>query len=309
MKIHVDTDIGGDRDDACALAMLLGWPDVEVVGVTTVLDPGGRRAGMAAELLRRAGRDDIAIAAGAQATMATLACPGPQSDDVLYWGHPITPRPALPGAAMDLLQRSIDDGATVAAIGSFTNLAMLEVCRPGTLAEAPVFAMGGWVQPPAEGLPDWGPEMDWNVQCDVRAAQILAQTARLTLVALPATLKAHLRAADLPRLRASGPLGELLARQAEAYGPGAGMPALGRAHPGLPDDLLNFHYDPVCCAVAVGWPGAVVETLHLDPVVRGDLLHFLPSAGGRQIDVVVDAEGEAFAEAFLAAVEAAQASA
>jgi hypothetical protein len=28
---------------------------------------------------------------------------------------------------------------------------------------------------------------------------------------LPVTLKAHLRAAGLPRLRASGPLGELLA--------------------------------------------------------------------------------------------------
>jgi inosine-uridine nucleoside N-ribohydrolase len=44
------------------------------------------------------------------------------------------------------------------------------------------------------------------VQFDTRAAQILAATAtRLTLVTLPVTLKAHLRAADLPRLRASGP--------------------------------------------------------------------------------------------------------
>jgi hypothetical protein len=33
-------------------------------------------------------------------------------------------------------------------------------------------------------------------------------------VTLPVTLKAHLRAADLPRLRACGPLGELLARRA-----------------------------------------------------------------------------------------------
>jgi hypothetical protein len=44
VRIHLDTDLGGDTDDACALAMLLGWPDVEITGITTVADPGGRRA-------------------------------------------------------------------------------------------------------------------------------------------------------------------------------------------------------------------------------------------------------------------------
>jgi hypothetical protein len=36
LRVHLDTDLGSDTDDLCALAMLLGWPDVEVVGVTTV---------------------------------------------------------------------------------------------------------------------------------------------------------------------------------------------------------------------------------------------------------------------------------
>ena len=40
MRIHLDTDLGGDPDDACALAMLLGWPEVEMVGITTTTDPG-----------------------------------------------------------------------------------------------------------------------------------------------------------------------------------------------------------------------------------------------------------------------------
>ncbi len=35
-KLHLDTDIGGDIDDLCALAMVLNWPDVELVAVTTV---------------------------------------------------------------------------------------------------------------------------------------------------------------------------------------------------------------------------------------------------------------------------------
>jgi inosine-uridine nucleoside N-ribohydrolase len=41
MRVHVDTDFGGDPDDACAVTMLLGWPDVEIVGITTNLDAGG----------------------------------------------------------------------------------------------------------------------------------------------------------------------------------------------------------------------------------------------------------------------------
>jgi purine nucleosidase len=46
-RFHLDTDIGGDKDDLCALAMLLGWPGVELVGVTTCSDSGGLRAGLA----------------------------------------------------------------------------------------------------------------------------------------------------------------------------------------------------------------------------------------------------------------------
>jgi purine nucleosidase len=67
VRVHLDTDLGGDPDDACALAMLLGWPDVEVVGVTTTIDPDGRRAGCVAELLEIAGRSDIPVVAGAEA--------------------------------------------------------------------------------------------------------------------------------------------------------------------------------------------------------------------------------------------------
>jgi hypothetical protein len=51
------------------------------------------------------------------------------------------------------------------------------------------------------------------VRQDARAAEIVAATAGLTLAPLTVTLTAHLRAADLPRLRGSGRFGELLARQ------------------------------------------------------------------------------------------------
>jgi inosine-uridine nucleoside N-ribohydrolase len=148
--------------------------------------------------------------------------------------------------------------------------------------------------------------MDFNVQWDTHAARIVADTADLTLVPLPVTLKAHLRAADLPRLRASGPLGRLLARQAEAHGQDWDMAAMGRAHAGLPDDLLNFQYDPVAVAVALGWPGATVRQMPLRPMITGEVLRFQPDPEGRPTRVVVDLDGAAFAETWLTAVEAAQ---
>ena len=59
IKVHLDTDIGGDIDDLCTLAMLLHWPDVELTGITTVTEDRGRRAGYARYVLALAGRDDV----------------------------------------------------------------------------------------------------------------------------------------------------------------------------------------------------------------------------------------------------------
>jgi purine nucleosidase len=304
VRIHLDTDLGGDTDDACALAMLLGWPEVEITGITTVADPGGRRAAYVAHLLRLAGRDYIPLAAGAEVSATTLGGADPV-DDERHWPASVTPRPARPGAALDLLERSLDAGATLVAIGPYTNLALLEISRIGSLRRQPVVVMGGWVEPPAPGLPRWGPEMDFNVQWDTRAAEVVAATARLTMVTLPATLNAHLRRTDLPRLRAAGPLGQLLAQQSEAHAETYQMGKLGRANTGLPDDLLNFQYDPVACAVALGWSGATVEDIRVRPLRMDDVLSFQPHPDGRSTRVVLDVDGAAFRETWLSAVEAA----
>jgi purine nucleosidase len=306
VRVHLDTDLGSDTDDACALAMLLGWPDVEIVGITTTIDPGGRRAGYVAECLRLAGHEGIPVAAGAEVSLTTLQCPGEIPDDARFWPRPVSPRPARAGTALDLLDANIGLGATVVAVGPYTNLALLEVARPGRLDEVPVVLMGGSVHPPPPGFPAWGPEHDWNVQCDNHAADIVATTPRLTLVPLEVTVRTHLRAADLPRLRASGPLGELLARQAAAHAEDHRNVDLGRAHAGLPDDLLNFHHDPLACAVAVGWPGVSIEELRIQPVLDGRFFRFQPDEHGRLTRVVTNVDGAAFSETWLTAVEAAQ---
>jgi purine nucleosidase len=305
MLVHLDTDLGGDTDDACALAFLLGRPEVELAGVTTVADRAGRRAGYARHCLGLAGRAGIPVVAGAGLSMTTLQSAEPVTDDDRYWPGGLACRLSPAGAALDLLLRNLERGATLVAIGPWTNLALLEIARPGSLSRAPVVATGGWTGLGA-GLPAWGPEMDFNVQWDTRAAEIVAATADLTLVPLPVTLRAHLRAADLPRLRGSGPLGELLARQGEAHGRDFQMGEMGRLHAGLPDDLLNFQYDPVACAVAIGWPGAIVEQARLQLMHEGELVRFRPGAAGRPMQMLADLDSGSFTEYWLKAIEAAQ---
>ncbi|HEV3495892.1 MAG TPA: hypothetical protein VHA34_06045, partial [Actinomycetes bacterium] len=88
-RVHLDTDLGSDTDDLCALAMLLGWPEATVTGVTTTTDPGGRRAGMTAWALGLAGRAEVPVAAGAEGTLASPMVPFEFPD---YWPEPIRPR-------------------------------------------------------------------------------------------------------------------------------------------------------------------------------------------------------------------------
>src|ERR671929_1060770 len=121
--IHLDTDLGGDPDDACALAMLLGWPGVELVGITTTLDRGGWRAAYVSHCLELAGRMDIPVAAGSEVSLTTLRPADPFRAEP-YWPRGLVARPAPSGAALDLLTHSIASGATIIGIGPSTNLAL-----------------------------------------------------------------------------------------------------------------------------------------------------------------------------------------
>src|SRR5438105_12278921 len=108
MKVHLDTDIGGDIDDLCALALLLAWPDVETVGVTTVAEHAGKRAGYVRYALALAGRTGVPVAAGAEVRIGRFVLGTDLPPEHRYWPQPVPAAPGPLAAALDLLEQSID---------------------------------------------------------------------------------------------------------------------------------------------------------------------------------------------------------
>lgn len=309
-EIHFDTDIGGDIDDLCALALVLAWPGAELFAVTTVADDGGRRAGYARHALTLAGHADVPVAAGADISLGCYRpTPGFPARDKAYWPEPVEPAPTPHDEALDLLEASIRRGAVVVAVGPYTNLALLERRAPGILGEARLCLMGGHVPAPREGFPQLDYRDDWNVQVDYASAREVFERSSPTLVPLSATVETWLRHAHLPALRrAASPLARLIARQAEAFASDEWKKAeYGRAYAGLPDDFINFQHDPLACAVALGWDeGVEVNELPLKFEVTDGLLRQSIEEGGRMTKVLTKVDGARFSEFWLDALTAAR---
>lgn len=303
-RVHLDTDLGGDIDDLCALAMLLKWPGVEVAAVTTVADEGGRRAGYTRYALSLAGRADIPVAAGADVALGCYRTAMGYYDEARYWPEPVTRAPGPQEVALALLRRSIEQGATVIAIGPYTNLALLEQRWPGILHDADLHLMGGYVHAPRAGFPPWGSDMDWNMQVDAAAAQAVLAHSRPTLTPLAMTVETALRRSALPALAAGDALAQLVARQAEAFAEDEQMERnFGAIYAGVPDDIINFQHDPLACAVAVGWQeGVEVQELPVrTELVEGWLRQNIDPAGSL-MRVVTQVDGPRFSERWLQVV-------
>jgi purine nucleosidase len=140
------------------------------------------------------------------------------------------------------------------------------------------------------------------VQQDTVAARIVWERCDTIVVQLSVTLDATLCEAHLPRLREGGVLVRLIARQSELYSADGDMNHLGREHPGLPDDLLNFHFDPLACAVAACWDGVSGEELRLSARSYNGLLAFRESPSGKPTRVVTGIDGPRLEREWVEAV-------
>jgi purine nucleosidase len=304
IKFHLDTDIGGDIDDLCALAMVLNWPEVELIAVTTVSDDRGKRAGYARYALGIAGRADVAVAAGADVSLGCYRSKLEFPDERVYWPVPVPAAPGPLDEALSLLQSSIEQNAIIAAIGPLTNLALLERRKPGVLRSANLFVMGGYVHPPRKGFPSYGSYMDYNVQVDVQSAQCILEESSPTLVPISVTVETWLRAAYLEPLRRNGPLARLIARQAEAFAASGHIKTTyGRTCEALPEDTINFQHDPLTCGIALSWKeGLEIREIPLTTEIENGWLRQTVDVSGKPTRVVTRVDGERFSEFWLSLV-------
>ncbi len=299
-KLHLDTDLGGDIDDLCALAMLLRWSeDIQLTGITTVAEANGRRAGYVRYVLELEGKTNIAVASGADVSQGFYRYPElGYPNEERYWPEPIVSSPSPLQEALRLLKENIEQGATIVAIGPFTNLYLLDLQNPGILMQANLFLMGGYIYPIRPGFPQWSNDMDWNIQVDVRSAKHVLEHSDPTLIPLSVTVETALRRAYLNDLRKSGALAQLIARQAEAFASDEQNEArYGETCEGLPHDIINFQHDPLACAIALGWrDGVEIEELPLLMEEKNGWLYERIHSSGKLMRVVTKINGQRFNE-------------
>ena len=301
IKIHLDTDLGGDIDDICALAMLLCWPDVDLTGITTVGENEGRRAGYVRYVLELEGRANIPVAAGADGSHGFYRQEPGLPPEEKYWPKSIDPLSNPLEEAIQLLKKSIEQGATIIGIGPYTNLYLVDKQYPGILMQAKLFLMGGYIYPIRAGFPNWGNDMDYNIQADVKSAQHVIENSKPTLIPISVTAETYLRRSHLEKLRISGQLGKLIAQQAEVFADDEkNEMKYGETCTGLPQDTINFQHDPLACAIALGWKdGVEIEELPLTIKIKDGWLTEQIDKSGKPIRVVTKVDGVRFSDFWI----------
>lgn len=202
-RIILDTDIGSDVDDALALALILGSPEAELLGVTTVYGDTLLRGRLAKRFGQLAGHD-IPVHVGAGL---------PRSGREVWWpGHEGSLHDALenetvePEDAVSYLVRQVSEhpgGVDVVAIGPLTNIA-------AAIEADPSFEMNVghlWIMGGAFGTG----ELEHNFRSDDQAAKIVFDSQlNITVTGLEVTRKVEMRRDQLALIAAAGPLGEAL---------------------------------------------------------------------------------------------------
>ena len=301
LKIHLDTDLGGDIDDICALAFLLRSPNVELTGVTVVGDTNGKRAGYVKYALNLGGKEDIPVAAGADTSGGFYSMELGLPQENRYWPEPVAPFLNSTDEAIKLLKNSIEKKAIIIGIGPYTNLYLLDKKYPGILRQAKIFLMGGYIYPIREGYPDWGNNMDFNVQVDIKSAKYVLGNSDPTMVPLTVTVETFLRKEYLNKLRTAGVLGKLLAKQAESFAEDEKMETrFGRPCYRLPKDFINFQHDSLTCAIAIGWnKGIETKDIPLIFEEKDSQLCERVAKSGKLTKVVTKIDGTRFSEFWL----------
>ena len=252
MSVPVLIDCDPGHDDAMALLLALGSPELDVLGVTTVhgnqtLDKTTQNA---LKVLELAGRTDISVAAGAARPLVGEAAVAADVHGESGMDGPDLPDPTtapVEAHAVEFLAQRLlasDRPVTLIPTGPLTNVALLLALHPRAAERIErIVLMGGAV---AEG--NVTPAAEFNIWVDPEAAaRVFASGIDVTMVGLDVTHRALLTPAHAQSLRAGGRIGAFTADLHAFY--------------------ARFHAD------LYGWDGAPVhDAVAVAHVIRGDLV-------------------------------------
>lgn len=281
LKVLLDTDIGGDIDDAWALAFFISHDGFEPLGVTITDGDTPARARVALKLLARAGRSDVPVAVGRRTKPHE-----PQVDYQLEWAADYAATRPVDTPAADFIVDTVrrhPGEVTLIAVGPLQNVADALRREPklGTLLKR-VVLMSGCVYGSA-----WGLQPEWNVKVSVPDAQLVyAAGLPLTIVPLDATTLVVLKQEERERLRAHGSPLTL------------SLEALYRLWLDAPDTRMTLH-DQLAVAETAS-PGAFfgrTETLPL--VVDAEGYTRIDRERGKPVAVQLEPRRDAFMEFYL----------
>lgn len=260
MRVILDTDIGTDVDDCIALALILGSPELELVGITCVYGDVRLRARITLKLLQLRGITDLPVMIGAQETLLGLR--------PIYWeGHEgegllqqedSNLAPASENAVNFIVRTVMSNPGKIhlICIGPLTNAA-LAIRQEPRLAEnlASLTIMGGQFQRSADVYLNYG---EHNILSDPEAAHIVfASGTPITLVPLDVTLQVRITAADCTRIRNAGTaFHDAVANELDGYPPFA-------------DRGWTFMHDPLAVAALIEPDLVKTVPLHVDVETAG----------------------------------------
>jgi purine nucleosidase len=224
IPILLDTDIGTDVDDCLALAVLLGSPEIDLIGVTTVYGDVALRARMIRKLLALAGRDEVPVFEGVGAPLVRnqpVYWPGHEGVGLLEAGDDERFGQKPDRHAVDALIATVmarPGEVHLLAVGPLTNVAAALIQQPELAYNlAHLTIMGGYIAPWTGG----DRVAEHNILCDPEAARVVfASGAPISLVPLDVTLKAVIGREGVRAIREAGtPYHEAVANQVALYPP------------------------------------------------------------------------------------------
>ncbi len=306
--IILDTDPG--VDDALAIMLALGSPELDVIGICTVsgnvpLETGTRNT---QGLLQLLDRTDIPVFAGADQPLKRDPVFATEVHGKSGMGQAVLPEPSqeVKGDAVDFLIKTLSDQPgeiTIIAVGPLTNLALAEQRQPGTLQKArQVIVMGGAIAETGNSTP----VAEFNFYADPHAAQIVVHSgAALLIVPLDATRQVILSESDIENQIAP------LQTVASQFVVDATQNVLA-LYRQLGREPIVYLHDPLAAGAAIAPELLRAETLYIDIETSGDLTlgqvvtdrRGLPSPYrlGKPVDCAIHVNAEAFLSLFLTRV-------